>query len=272
MTNEPKEGANFRQNYLRGAELQPDSMRMRRRLHAIVEPWYYENRYALAQHMRAELGVDYQTGSDQNFWLKANIDDVVTAVTALVQFDGAEESKADMIAKIKRIFEDENLRYRIDSKGGVHFKVDQHFEASVAAALIGLGHAKYKAARTALEEALDGLGAAAPSGKAFIRGIFETVESAYLVTIQNEKVDRIGPDSLDRDLSPLLIAKWKAYPEVDDRVKRLLDVLKPWIKAAHPFRHGAAVDQVHEAPIDYAIALGSQGITFLRLITGLRQN
>jgi hypothetical protein len=56
---------------------------------------------------------------------------------------------------------------------------------------------------------------------------------------------------------------------VDDKVDRLLEVFKAWVKSAHPYRHGAELEEIHEAPLDMAILLASQGVDFLRYLACL---
>jgi hypothetical protein len=260
------DGLPFRLNYERSTVVQEDSVRMRRRLLAIVDSMPQRVRMDFAQKVRLDLGLNYDTLMDSQFWMNSNIVDALSAVTTLVNFAGSGTPDKGMITTVQRIFDDENLRYRMDSKGGVHYKVDQQFEVSVASALNALSAEKYKGARHAFETATKELGKAVPSGKALIRGIFEAVETAFLVRIQNDKIDRITGDALDAYFSPLLVNKYAKFPETPDRVKRLLDVFKPWIKASHPFRHGGGFEEIHEAPLDYAIVIADQGIAFLRLI------
>jgi len=79
----------------------------------------------------------------------------------------------------RRIFEEENLRYEIDNKGGVHFKVDAEFAASTRASIAALGLPRYANSRAAYEKAMGALSGFSFDGKEGIRDEFNAVECIY---------------------------------------------------------------------------------------------
>ena len=264
MPIQPVEGELFRRNYVRPDQKVSDSPRARRRILQVDRALHENRQYEFVKLVEGELGVKFPGAGYPNhekFWTDADIDDFLSAVTLLHRV--AEHRKLDAL---RRIFEEEHLRYRIDDQGGVHYLIDEQFERSVAASIDGLGSAKYEAARHALEQTLDGMSGANPSGKSLISGVFEAVESAFLARIQPANVNRLNDQSINNHLRPIFVGRYANAPDADDKIDRVLELLKAWVKTAHPFRHGVAFDQIHEAPFDYAVLLADQGMAFLRHI------
>jgi hypothetical protein len=79
-------------------------------------------------------------------------------------------------SEVRHIFQEENLHYRVDERGGVHFSFDVEFDRSIAATIAALQGARYKAALTNFEGAMSALGKGPPDGKAAIRGTFDAAE------------------------------------------------------------------------------------------------
>lgn len=264
----PVLGGLFRHNYLRPSTPLADSMRARRRLlQSMVKSRLWQERFvALVQ---SEIGVEYPAqyaGWDHAaFWERADIGDVLSAITL---WHRVSQLKDHYRSEVIRIFSEEHLRYRLDANGGVHFLVDEEFERVVASTVAGLGATRFAASLHALHEAMSNLGTAKQSGKGLIRGVFEAVESAFLVVIAHPSVDRLNATAIDKHLKPLLMAGYPGYAEANDMVERLLEHFKAWVKSAHPFRHGAPLEQIHEAPLDLAILSATQGMGYLRYLAG----
>lgn len=267
----PVEGGLFRRNYMRPEAPLADSERARRRLNEVCsEAGNSDLLLKFASLVRSELGVNFPVGSygynHRAFWEKSDVADVLSAITL---WHSLTRQSSRFLLEARRILSEEHLRYRIDDKGGVHFLVDEEFERTVAAAISGLGAPRFAASLHALEEALTNLGATRQSGKALIRGVFEAVESVFLVVVGQPTVDRLNGTALDKHLKPILLQRYADYGEAEDKVERLLEHLKAWVKSAHPFRHGAALEQIHEAPLDLAVLSASQGIGYLRYLAAL---
>jgi uncharacterized protein YqjF (DUF2071 family) len=90
----------------------------------------------------------------------------------------------------RRIFEEENLRYEIDNKGGVHFKVDAEFAASTRASIAALGLPRYANSRAAYEKAMGALSGFSFDGKEGIRDEFNAVECIY--KLMNSKASKLA--------------------------------------------------------------------------------
>lgn len=264
-----QEGELFRRNYLRPEVPLLDSPRARLRLYRLFLV-SFNDRGRFVDMIERELGVDYPRGYEgylhERFWTRHEIGDVLSALTLWYRMASRKEA---FLVETRRIFREEHLRYRIDDKGGVHFLVDEEFERTVATAVAGLGSPRFAASLHALHEAMTHLGAARQSGKGLIRGVFEAVESAFLVVISDPKVNRLNGDVMDKHLKPLLMIRYANHGDAEDLADRFMDHFKAWVKSAHPFRHGTPLEQIHEAPLDLAIMSATQGIGYLRFLASL---
>ena len=267
MPDQPIEGALFSRNYVRPDHKLSDSPRARRRVHQIDRTFSEDAKGEFVALAQSELGVDFPErfgGYDlERYWKSAAIEDFLSSITLLYMVS---RSRGNTLEILRRIFAEEHLRYRIDDQGGVHYLVDEQFEQNVAATLDGLGPARFEAARHALEQAIEGMSGNNPSGKSLIRGVFEAVESGFLASIQPANANRLNDQSINNLLRPILVARYAGTPEADDKIDRVLELLRAWVRTAHPFRHGVPFDQIHEAPLDYAVLLADQGMAFLRHI------
>jgi hypothetical protein len=273
MAEDIVDGGLFIRNYGRLPHKLSDSERARRRILRVHWEMADDKRSKLVTLIQSELGVDFPfigTGySYERFWTTATVADFLSAVTLLFRLNSIATTRPEIhLERLRRIFSEENLRYRLDNKGGVHFLVDEKFEQNAAAAMDGLGLPKFEAARHELERALDEMSKPNPSGKALIKGVFEAVESTFLAKIQPAPaaVNILNEPNVLKYLRPILEARYAGVPEANDKLDRVLEIHKAWVKAAHPFRHGVPFDQIHEAPLDYAILLADQGMAFLRFI------
>jgi hypothetical protein len=227
---------------------------------------------AFAKGVERKLGVKYPLGADvyhhEKFWTTADITDVLSGITIMYRTAREDtEKRGEFVLKgARQIIAEEQLHYRIDDLGGVHYLVDEEFTRVSDAALAGLGDPRFAAAKHALDEALANLGPTRQSGKALIRGVFEAVESAFLVVINQPKVNRLNGQAIDTYLKPILMARYANYGDAEDKVNRAMEVFKAWVTSAHPFRHGAPLDQIHEAPLDLAVMTATQGMGFLRYL------
>lgn len=273
MTDGPVEGELFRRNYLRPQTKQPDSIRARRRCLRAFLDLDDGRRSGFVAAAQRTLGVKYPLGHagyrHEEFWTTCDIGDFLSSITLVYRIQPTSTAQQNYLREVRRIFADEALLYRLDDTGGAHHKVDEAFAQSSEAALAGLAAPQFAAARHALEDGLKGLAAVNPSGKTLIRGVFEAAESAFLVIAAEAGLDRITDSAVDRHLKPKLLAAYAGVPNADDKVDRTLETLKRWVKSAHPYRHGAPFDQIHEAPLEEAILSASIGMGFIRYMAQL---
>ena len=103
-----------------------------------------------------------------------------------------------------------------------------------------------------------------------IRGVFEAAETTFLVVAGPDAGNRLNKQAVDKYLKPILVARYKAVPDADDKVSRMLEGFNAWVKEAHPYRHGTGNgEEVHEAPLDLAILSANTGMGFIRFLAGL---
>jgi hypothetical protein len=265
-----KEGELFRTNYLRSPVKLADSKRARRRLSKLFED-SMANGVDFANAVRRQLGIDYPIttyGYDhEGFWVHSEVGDFLSGITLWSRIVRHHKPALDAA---RRILDEEDLHYRIDDKGGVHYFVDELFAYTVESTLAGLGDARFTAARHALEGGLKSLGPTHQSGKGLIRGVFEAVETTFLVIVGPDAGDRLNKQAVERYLKPILITHFATVPDAEDKVSRLLDGFNAWVKEAHPFRHGTATgEEVHEAPLDLAVLSANTGMGFIRFLSGI---
>jgi hypothetical protein len=262
-----KEGELFTRNYLRSPVKLSDSMKARRRVAArFLDSMDATQLNKFPIIVKGELGVEYPyvNGWYHNgFWEKVDVGDFLSAITLWLR------QRPQQLAEARRILEHEDLHYRIDDRGGVHFLVDAEFSSAVETTLAGLDKPQFTAARAALQDGMKALGPASQSGKALIRGVFEAVESSFLVVIGPNAANRLNKQAVDKHLKPILLDRYKAFPDADDKVSRMLDTFNAWVSDAHPYRHGAPFEQVHEAPFELAVLSATSGMGFIRLLTAL---
>lgn len=267
MTDDPVIGGLFRRNFIREPVLLADSARTRQRLYRWFESGGLRHS-DFADEVESELGIEYPVGYEsylhQQFWATADITDILSAITIYLKL----VPRVHLLEGARRILAEEQMRYRIDDKGGVHFFVDEELERTLQAAIAGLGEPRFTAALHALEQGIGALGVGQQSGKTLIRGVFEAVESAFLTVIAQPKVDRIGNDPIDRYLKPILLDRYQGWADAPEITERTLAVLKAWIKIGHYYRHGSPLEQIHEPPLDLAIGVASEGMSILRYLVG----
>jgi len=270
MERTPKVGEMFRRNYTRHENLLADSPRARNRVLTLLSGLgSIDSHNKFAETVQAELGIKYPNEygwAHEIFWPSCGISDFLSAIT-LFSKELSQRDHDVFLTGVRRIFAEEHLQYEVDDYLGVHFLVDEQFKRLSDAALAGLGAQRFAAARHALDEALSNLGPVTQSGKALIRGVFESVESAFLVVINQPSVHQLNAQAIDLYLKPILLARYVGYPDASDMIERLITTFKDWAKSAHPFRHGAPFDQIHEAPLDVALLSATQGMGYLRYLT-----
>jgi hypothetical protein len=267
-------GGFYRFNYQRSSVPLDDSPTARRRLYRLFMLLTNEgtrNRFVDLVELR--LGVEYPTGTynarHDRFWEKWPIGVVLSAITVWHLLNDNSQLAERIVKGVQTIFDEEHLNYRIAPEGGVHPRIDDLFERDRSATIAGLEHPRFTAARIALQKAFAQLKTDYPSGKGLIREVFEATESTYLVVVANPKVNRLNAQTVTKDLKPKLLSRYASFGDAEDKVERLLLQFKNWVDTAHPYRHGTAAEQEHEAPVDYAILMASQGMGFIRFLAAL---
>jgi hypothetical protein len=173
---------------------------------------------------------------------------------------------APWLSGANRIFQEENLAYRVGADGIVHPFVDAEFEVNRASALEALSDPRFGEARKDFEAAhrhlRDG------NGKESLRMMFPAVEVAAKILFPG-KFAGLAANEVDRHIRPILDQRYAGNQPAIDAGRLLLGGMKSWINASHLYRHGPEQQEPAEPPMDFVIAHLSAGASYLRWIIEL---
>ena len=179
---DPPLGEKFSQVYLPRGEPAADSVRMRRRLSALI----YDTRGLdeFRRELEKELGVDVSASGWHLFLQACELRDVLDGITIAYRFLLRQERRdrhglvkpEDWLRTVRRIFVEECLHYTVDKGGGVHFSFDAEFESNRVSTISALGAPRYSNARREFQGVDTSLSETPPNGKGAIRSTFTTAE------------------------------------------------------------------------------------------------
>lgn len=273
----PPEGLPFRRAYKLPPERRDDSVRFRIRLHRqFVEFIGYEgdDRYQIGKTIEAEHGIKLPRGPDgyfafERFIETGELSDVLSVVTftwRLLRKTSTKEAD-DWRAEVMRILAEENIGYRVDARGGVHYAVDATFTASTEALIAGLNDARFNAVRQHVKTGLSALDAQPPDYIGAIRGVFEGAEALFRQICP--KASRLGRAELQQHLRPFVEGYDRSSPRTLRAANKLLDSNAAWVDCAHFYRHAEGEPDLHQPPMEQGIAIVGGGVTFIRWLLGL---
>ena len=175
----------------------------------------------------------YEVGE---FFKKASLIDVFTGLTlvwrALQEIRRTEKAR-HWTTFIDRTLKEENLKYRVDSKCGIHPFVDQEFERNRVSVITCLADARYAAVQHAVEAAFEQLNGVPMDGKGAARNIFEAAEAlAKTVTGSNAALTE---SFVDRKLRRLCDRLFNDDAQLKATASRLLSSFGKWVDAVHPY-------------------------------------
>lgn len=262
----------------KGAPL-PDSARARMRIYGQWSDYVSQSSsgsdFGLPQRIRKELGVSVpatQWGYDWHaFFTKCAVRDFLDTITQIFAvFENHMSRRAEFLAFARRVMEEENMAYRVDNKGVVHYRVDNEHEQNVASAVAALGSARFKAVGDAFQRARDDLAKAQPDTLDALRSLFESAESLFkIVTESNASLDE---REVKGKLSAFVDKKMAERDEVAKSASARFTLgFADWVNACHPYRHGHDQPNAPEPPIELAVALMSSGAAYLRWLATLDQ-
>ena len=278
------EGEFYSRLYVQPGPPTDDSKRLRNRLAAYfsqrvhggishrvgVEKW-------IGDEIQLETGytglVFYYSSEFEVFFQKASLVDLFTGVTivwrGLVGRDGG-NTKGDAAkwrSFVERVLKEENVKYRVDSRCGIHPLVDQEFDRNRVSVIACLADPRYAAVQHAVEAAFDQLNTVPMDGKGAARNIFEAAES--LCKTITGSGSALTETFVDRELRPLCDRLFNSDPQLKMTAGRLLSSFGKWVDAIHPYRHGHDRDQPLVLPDDLAILAVSQGAGFIRWLVDI---
>lgn len=171
---------------------------------------------------------------------------------------------------VMRVFKEENMGYRLDEKGGVHFFIDHEFEHNKSTLLAGL--TSQPAVKGSFEKAYSFLDQDPPDTDSAIRSMFESLEILYKHIIKSEGKDRLNSIGVQNKLKPILQQAFSENPVASRACDHMMDSLCDWIDAGHMYRHGQKVDKLSPAPIELTVLFITQGAGFIRFLLPLAQH
>ncbi len=234
---------------------------------------HLHNRYAdvFLSEVRTELGVTVPYIGNglhafDKFFSAAAIRDILDTITLLSKLairEKAHDEHDSWIAFVQRVFHEENLGYRIDSKGGVHYVVDEEFERNRVSAIAALASPKYAAVAASLELAFSQVDTENVNTKTAVREIFDSMETLVKVLTNSNK--NLDEKMVHKELGDLL-RKLPEYTEHSgaSTISKFIESLCDWVNAAHPYRHGQKTEKLVAPSMASAVLFLSTGAAYIR--------
>lgn len=272
-----EEGKRFSLVYLeRGAPVR-DSRRFRNRLSAYYRSKLRDNFSTRIGHkIELEIGTVITGGGYYNIsglFEKGELRDVLDAVTIIYKElnDGGYRYDAEPWKEfVERALKEENVGYRLDSKCGVHFYIDEEFERNRVAALIALDSSELEGVRDAYETAYRHMDSDPPDTKAAVRSMFESLE--ILVRQMVPPAKNLYKKLVETTLKEKCLALYDNEPTAAHVVAELFDGFADWVNALHSYRHGQPSEQPVAPKIEVAVYVLSSGSAFLRWLIGINKD
>jgi hypothetical protein len=272
-----EEGKRFSQVYLeRGAPLR-DSQRFRNRLAAYyLQRLSREHELKIVRIIEAETGVQLIfSGYHPNvtgFLQQAELRDVLDSITLIYQVindAGYRTDAENWKTFVARTLREENLGYRLDSKCGVHYFVDEEFERNRFSTLQTLDNPKYSGVRDAYEAAYRHMDSDPPDTKASVRSMFESLEILVRLMVTTKNLNRW---IVENTLKEKCLELYAAEPTAARVVSELLDGFADWVNGLHNYRHGQPSEQPVAPSEEVAVYVLSSGSAFLRWLIGINND
>jgi hypothetical protein len=276
MDSQPAPGVRFSLQYLARGEPGQDSVRMRARVASMIYD-FKDFDEPLGSFVTRELGVPvpynfvYQW---HQFAAGCELRDLLDFITVahkylvLKQITGFKEASGPTrwLAETQRIFSEENVHYRVDELGGVHFHFDEELARNTASAIAAVQGARYSNVRDAFAGSGRALSEVPPNGKAAVRATFSALEGLFRLMLPD--APRLG--AKEAEALRRLLDKTYADDVVASRsAGKLLSSFKEWIDAAHFYRHELGAEEVSQPPLTLAVYLTSTGASHLRWLAEL---
>lgn len=263
-------GVRFSLNYGSRSEPMEDSERMRRRIYRLFTVGEFDD-VVTADLIELGVGVAvprWPSGSAkwEVFFQSCALKDFLDVITVVARgAKGRSQAKLQSwVGAVGTIFQEENVRYRVDDLGGVHFAIDGEFVHNQACAIAALQAPKYGAARAHFEAGQRALDQTPPQTREAIRQTFECVETVFKLMFP---VAQLGVTEVTKKLKPLLQERLRGTER--EVALRLAENFIQWIIGAHPYRHGQAVEEPDNPGLSTAILSVSLGSTYARWLAEL---
>lgn len=271
-----EEGKRFSLVYLqRGAPVR-DSRRFRNRIAAYYHEHFFKHRDEISKIIHEETGARVKRLHSyvvDDFLERADLRDVLDAITIIYQVAAKEKHSLDALEWkmfVERVLREENVGYRLDSKCGVHYFVDEEFERNRVATLSALDAPGLSGVRTAYEDSYRYLDSDPPETKAAVRAMFEALEILVRQMVPTTK--NLNRWVVENPLKEKCVKLYETEPTAKTVVAGLFDGFADWVHVLHNYRHGQPSEQPVAPAIEVAIYVLSSGSGFLRWLVGINSD
>jgi hypothetical protein len=273
-------GKRFSHLYVERGPPARDSERFRRRLGAYFEQQLWQQRPEIAHALQLELGAEASNGANElavgEFFKRASMGDVLDAVTIVSDCLTTPQNRAHRRGAqwrefVARAISEENLGYRLDPRGGVHYLVDENFELNRRAALRSLEAPRFAAVRVEYETAYRLLDEDPPNARASIQLAFEAAEILARLMDGSGKISRLGAAEIESVFGPMVQRAYGGDDAAGEAARSMLDAFRGWVASAQQYRHGQRAEEPPSPPMGLAVAILSAAATYIRWLVELEQ-
>jgi hypothetical protein len=218
--------------------------------------------------LKEELGVQVphtQWGYNYDKWfLECELRDLLDSVT---EFWKARRPANFVAANqwrdgVARIFEEENIGFRLDEAAGVHYSIDQEFDRARQCGIAVLQADRYSAVRAEFDAAYRALDQIPQDTKGAVRAVFDANE--ILFKLMFPRTPLLGQKEIRDNLAPRVQKVHRADPAALRAANRVVAAFGEWASGMNNYRHGQAVEEPTPPPLPLALVFMSAGAGFLR--------
>ncbi|UPT53454.1 hypothetical protein [Synechococcus phage Yong-M2-251] len=229
-----------------------------------------QNLERLGAQMQSELGIRIGEHKYHFYWPKImqtlDLRDVLDSVT--IRFQTIQTSQqTGFLEEARRIFREEQVRYRIDDAGGVHFAVDAEFERMRVSTIAGLGRPRFQGVQQIFEDAFLAFDRSPPDGKAAIRSAFFAAESLFRLIFPS--AHQLSGSEVNKHLRPLIDRIYDGQKPAIYLAQKQIASFVDWIDGAHFYRHEPGTEDPAQPPLELAIYSVSQAGGHIRWLAEL---
>lgn len=262
------EGQRFSLLYLDRSKILRDSQRFRNRLAAFYWKSLHDYQDKIVTAIHLEIGANVPTTAYSydvsDFFKKTDLRDLLDSITVIYNtlIGFSHSVKAENWKQfIQRAFSEENMGYRLDTKCGVHYYIDEEFERNRYSTLSALENSRYNAIRDAYDMAYKYLDSDPIDTKGAVRSIFESIEILVKQMVDTKNLNKWIVENTLKEKCIGAYAKDETAKKV---ISQMFDGFAQWVDAIHNYRHGQADIEPVAPPVNVAIYIISSGTSFLR--------
>lgn len=233
--------------------------------------------YRLEYALEGQLGISFPSFSEYpprwtHIAVQLDLRDVLDSITLIYRFLKRFEHRGkrldeDFLTSVAAVFQEEQVRYRVDSEGGVHFAVDTEFERMRVSTIAAIGSQRYDGVRTAFDGAFAALDLPAPDGKAAMRSVFFATEGLFRLMFP--KAHQLSAGEVTKHLKPAVDRYYLGQTPAIKLAQKQIASFTDWIDGAHFYRHEPGSEEPAQPPIELAIYFISQAGGHIRWLAQL---